>query len=357
MKKIHMLPALILTVAALSLSLHAEEAVYCFQSGDFSEALTGIYLQELPREGSLRLGSRILRAGDVLTREQAEEMIYCNASEGGGAFSFLPITSQGVLETAGFRIPGKKNQPPVAEDSALETYRNLSNMGTLRVRDPEEDALTITILQQPRRGTVTLGERNTFTYTPKKNKVGEDSFTYQAVDGEGNGSREATVTITILKPSDSPRYQDTMGLSCSYSAEWMKNTGIFMAETLGDSCCFQPEKPVSRGEFLTMLLKTLNIPGEAELTAGMEKIPLWLRPYAAAALRSGLTAGLPNWETFEQTITREEAELLSRNALDLPAGAFSEQIPVWLAEEQTEKAPLTRAQAAELLYAVHSHLR
>ena len=62
-----------------------------------------------------------------------------------------------------------------------------------------------------------------FIYTPKKNKVGVDSFTYTATDASGKVSREATVTIQILKPTDARQYTDTVGLDCRFEAEWLKN--------------------------------------------------------------------------------------------------------------------------------------
>ena len=108
--------------------------------------------------------------------------------------------------------------------------------------------MTFTVVRQPKRGSVTIGEDGSFTYTPKKNKVGIDSFTYTAADASGKVSREATVTITILKPTESTQYTDTTGKSCCFAAEWMKNTGIFTGECVAGSACFSPERTVTRGE-------------------------------------------------------------------------------------------------------------
>ncbi|MFR8332989.1 MAG: Ig-like domain-containing protein [Oscillospiraceae bacterium] len=47
-----------------------------------------------------------------------------------------------------------------------------------------------------------MGEDGAFTHTPKKNKVGKDSFSFTATDEAGAVSNEATVTIEILKPLD-----------------------------------------------------------------------------------------------------------------------------------------------------------
>ena len=206
-----------------------------------------------------------------------------------------------------------------------------------------------------------LREDGTFTYTPKKNKVGVDSFTFTAADPAGNVSREATVTVQILKPVDAMQYRDTAGMDCRFSAQWLRNTGLFAGEQVGGQLCFQPEKTVSRGEFLSMLVNLLEIPVE-EVDA-----PDWMQPYLDAAVRSGLVSG---WEpeSFEmnEAITGAEAAVALQNALDLPVGheamTYEEDVPdcaaTYLAVmaangvELEAEAPMTRAEAAQVLYHV-----
>ena len=170
-----------------------------------------------------------------------------------------------------------------------------------------------------------------------------DSFVYTAADPAGKTSREATVTITILKPTDATQYTDTIGKSCRFAAEWMKQTGIFVGETLGESPCFSPEREVTKGEFVTMLVKTLDIPVEQEVThtGYTDEIPTWLQPYLAAAVRSGLTDGLGEQQVFDpdSPITAAEADVLLKNALNREESCIS-----------PEELPLTRAQAACALY-------
>jgi len=241
-------------------------------------------------------------------------------------------------------IRGKEDKAPVAEDSAAETYKNLEITGKLKVSDPEGQRMTYTVTRQPKRGSVTIAEDGSFTYTPRKNKVGVDSFVYTAADPTGKVSREATVTITILKPSDSLQYADTAGRECRFAAEWMRHTGIFVGESLAENPCFSPDREVTRGEFVTMLVKALDIPREEELPVSYtDEIPGWLKPYLAAAVRSGLTAGLPEQEVFgaDAVITQGEAEILLRSALR----ADSQTVFA-----RTADAPLTREQAAQLLY-------
>jgi len=214
---------------------------------------------------------------------------------------------------------------------------------------------------------VLVRQDGSFTYTPKKNKVGTDSFTYTATDEAGNVSREATVTVRIMKPSTSAQYTDTMGHDCRFTAEWLRSTGIFEGENVGGESCFQPDKTVTRGEFLAMVAKTLNIPMDTEVSYAElpESTPQWLKPYLAAAMRSGLTTGLPEEILkIQEAITGAEAAVILQNALDLTVSAEAEDmadVPAWAASSMTAMSEngiklaagqLTRGQLANALYQV-----
>lgn len=356
------------------------DAAYCFQPEDFSqeEALKGICITGLPdpQVGTVLLGSRVLRAGDILTADQLAQMTFAplqTEEDRDAQVTYLPIYDDRVEKSAVMTISirGKTDKAPVAEDSSLETYKNLPNEGKLLASDPEGKELTYTLTRQPKRGTVELRSDGSFLYTPKKNKVGVDSFVYTVTDPAGNVSREATVTVQILKPGDSTQYADTVGSACRFAAEWMKNTGLFVGEQVGGSLCFNEDRVVTRGEFLTMLIKTLDLPvdREAEFTGYTDEAPAWLKPYLAAALRSGLTAGLPVSESGafgqEVAITGGEAAVMLQNAMDLAVSTCTmdgapEAEDAWAAAAVAAMAEngiqlsaseiLTRGQVAQILY-------
>lgn len=335
MKKLRILFWLLALLPVLRLPAFAEEETACFALG---EEVTGVCLTEVAESVQLHLGERRLRAGDVLTAQQAAQVV---ASGEEGQVEYLPVMGTAVQSPVTVTL-GKRSEAPVAEDSTAETYKNLPISGKLKVTGED---LTYTLTRQPRRGTVVLHADGTFTYTPKKNKVGIDSFTFTAANAAGKVSREATVTITILKPGDGETYADTQGLDCQFTAEWLKNTGIFRGETVGEDLCFQPEKCVTRGEFMAMLVKVLDLPVDEELTQTgyTDEIPNWLKPYLAAALRSGLTASLPDQQTFvaDAQMPAREAVLLVDSVLDADQQVLSAFAP---------DTPLTRADAAQLLY-------
>ena len=316
---------LILTV--LSIPAQAAETdsdqVYCFTAEDFSpdEPLVGICITGLPesRTGTVFLGSRVVQPGDILTAEQVEKLTFSpirSEFDSAAQVSYLPIYDGRVAPSATMTIAirGKEDKAPTAQDFSIETYKNLPVENRLKSHDPEGEALTYTVLRQPRRGTVEIHADGSFTYTPKKNKVGVDSFTYPATDPAGKVSREATVTIQIMKPTDDARYTDT----AQFEAEWLRHTGLFEGEKLGKQLCFQPEKAVTRGEFLAMVTKLLGSDAAGTETLN-ESIPSWLQPYYAAALRSGFMTNFPT-EDLNAPISSQEAAVLLQNALELDVG-------------------------------------
>ena len=320
-----LLTAMVLPAAAAEVDC---DAMYCFGTADFStsdDPLRGVCITGLPEPeaGTVMLGSRVVRTGDILAASQLEQLTFTplrREDDCVATIRYLPVYENRVEQTAvaTINIRGKENKAPTAQDSTLETYKNLSNEGKLLAKDPEGEQLTYTLLRKPRRGDVTLREDGSFIYTPKKNKVGVDSFTYTATDASGKVSREATVTIQVLKPTDSKLYTDTAGLDCQFEAQWLRNTGLFAGETVSGQLCFQPEKAVSRGEFVAMVVRCLEIPMEELSYVGVpENAPQWLRPYLAAANRAGLMTGWPENNDFNAPITGAEAAVMLNNALDL----------------------------------------
>ena len=375
--------AAVLCLLSLSFTVTALEvdcdSTYCFTMEDFSddEPLVGICITGLPDSevGTVLLGARVLRPGDILTAEQMAKMTFAplrTEENQEAVVTYLPIYENRVATSATtvISVRGKQDQAPVAQDFAVETYKNLPNQGALKVSDPEGLQLTYSVIRQPRRGSVEVRADGTFLYTPKKNRVGVDSFTFTATDPAGNVSREATVTVSILKPSDASQYTDTLNSASRFEAEWMKNTGLFVGEQIGGSQCFREEKSVSKGDFLVMMVKTLGIPvdSNAVYNGYTDQAPSWLQPYLAAAMRSGLTANLPISETgalgIDEPITGAEAAVMLQNAMDLSVSASAKpvdkEVPDWAASAVMAMndngisikgtTTLTRGEVAVILY-------
>jgi YVTN family beta-propeller protein/VCBS repeat-containing protein len=102
------------------------------------------------------------------------------------------------------------NSPPDARDDAYSTAANTTltvtsaNSALKNDTDANGDKLRVISNTTPAQGTLTMSSTGQFTYVPKANFVGTDSFNYTISDGKG-GTDTATVTITVTavnKPPD-----------------------------------------------------------------------------------------------------------------------------------------------------------
>lgn len=356
------------------------DSEYEFTGTEFGEeaAANGVFITDTPEEDQcgLYLGSRLIRAGDFLPAQALEQLVLRpNRNEDAEVcIAYRPI-SDGTLGDAGtfsVQIASTRDDPPTAEDGKLETYRNIANEGTLTATDPEGQPVTFQIVSFPKRGTVELKENGTFVYTPKKNKVGEDSFTFTATDPAGNVSETKKVKINILKPVDAVTFSD-LDADAQFTALWMRSSGLFGGETLADQLCFCPEKTVTRGEFLVMAMKLADVPPEIGLLtsgfADQDTAPKWMQSYLVSAMRRGLISGMTaesglNFEPNRPITGAEAASIVCSVCKLTPVQQVDSQddtLPVWASvamqtagtagiEMPDASSELTRLEAAKLLY-------
>ena len=333
-----------------------EAGIYCFsrEELDRREGLEGVFLTALPaqEEALVRLGSRVLRAGDAVARDDLSRIRVEPVGGGEAALCFLPFEngSLGEQTVLTFHFEKSEEKPPVALEGELETWRNLPNTGKLRASYGGSGALRFRLEDKPRRGTVELSEDGSFTYTPRKNKVGEDSFSFTVTDEAGNVSAPATVRVTIRKPSDAQTFAD-LDRDAQFEAIWMRETGLFGGETISDRLSFGPERSVSRGDFLAMLMDLEGIAPEIGLPvsafADAEEAAPWLRTYLASALRRGLIEG-ERGETG--LVFRPNEPITQAEAVAMTARVLGSELALPAALSDAPEAPLTRLQAAKLLY-------
>jgi VCBS repeat-containing protein len=104
-------------------------------------------------------------------------------------------------------VDGRNDAPIVANDnySVNEDEQLIVTAATgvlANDSDLEGSPLSASLLSATTNGTVVLNSSGFFTYTPKPNFNGTDSFTYQASDG--SASSTGTVTINVRAVNDSP---------------------------------------------------------------------------------------------------------------------------------------------------------
>ena len=94
------------------------------------------------------------------------------------------------------------NDVPTVDNQTVTVTENIAKEITLIGSDPDGDAITYSIVDQPTDGTVTL-DGTTATYTSNSDTATSDSFTFKANDSEVD-SNIATVTINIIPVDDAP---------------------------------------------------------------------------------------------------------------------------------------------------------
>ena len=266
---------------------------------------------------------------------------------------------------------------PIAQSIDVRVYRGIPYTGTLAAIDREGGEVSFAIAEQPSKGTVTL-DGETFVYTSAKNKTGVDRFTYTATDAAGSTSAPAEVRITIARAKCGVTYDD-MAESAAYTAAVdLAEHGVFVGAQVGSRRFFEPDRAVSRGEFLIACMKLAGLEqADGAISTGFAdelETPAWQQPYLAAAYQSGMISGTPTEEGLvfrpEDTLSRAEAAVMLQKLLRLPgdaavfAGEDASAVPAWaqsavsalseagipLAASDYE-APLTRREAANMLLA------
>ena len=156
--------------------------------------------------------------------------------------------------------------------------------------------------------------------------------------------------MTIRKPTDAQTFAD-LDRDQQFAALWMRETGLFGGELISERLSFGPEQTVSRGDFLAMVMDLEGIEPEIGLQvsafADAEDAAPWLRPYLASALRRGLIQGE---RSAEGLVYRPNEAVTVAEAAALTARVFDTELAIPAACADSPEVPLTRMQAAELLY-------
>ncbi|NRB32875.1 MAG: tandem-95 repeat protein, partial [Rhizobiaceae bacterium] len=135
-------------------------------------------------------------------------------TSGSDSFTYEISDGNGGTATATASITiNAVNDAPVAQDDAFTTAEDAQLIGNVLVdngsgadSDVENDTLTVTpqtAVTTTNGGTLNLLADGSFTYDPAADFNGEDSFTYEVLDGKG-GSDTGTATITITPVPEAP---------------------------------------------------------------------------------------------------------------------------------------------------------
>lgn len=355
---------------------------------DKKASLTGITLDQLPETGAgvLNIGGQPLEPGSCIDATALAGLRFqCaqNPTVTTATLLFTPAFSdrQGERQTTvTLYLLTQENNPPVARNMELTTYKNVAITGYFDAVDGEGDSLTFQLTSTPARGAVTLAEDGSsqFVYTPYENKTGRDSFTYVAIDPAGNTSPEAKVSLRIDKPDTKVTYSDLAGHPVQKAAVRLAEEGVYVGRYVNGRYFFDPDQPVTRAQFLTMAMATAGLEDLEGVTltgfSDDDAIPTWAKGAVSAALKAGVVQGSRDENgapvfRADSSISRAEAAVMLDNLLDItdvPVAVFSAGSGHWAAQsaanlsasgiiraEDAGSVPLsgtlTMADAAEML--------
>lgn len=330
-----------------------------FSTSDFDEILCTkaqfIKIESLPdaASGTLSVRNVPVSVNQIIARDDFKNIVFTPATDAltTATFTFSNATygESEVSASCTVCLLDEINLAPQAGYQSINTLQNVAAFKFLKAADPENDALTYEIVSYPKRGTVTVYENadGYFSYTPKNNFTGKDSFQYVVTDVYGNKSEVSTVEISVSKPENNIYFDDLENHWAHNSAINIAAMGL-MKGTLSDDgkLNFEPDKSVSRGDFLAMALisagKEKDISFVDKTTfADDELIPINIKSYVQYAYDNGIISGYTGENGLavfnsSSPITRAEAAVIVNNILSFPGFDLeydtftdSEDIPTW----------------------------
>lgn len=336
-------------------------SIIAFEQTDFvvktdnKATLNGITLDTLPDPGAgtLCIGGQPVERGSFVDASALAGLRFQSSQDPTTTTTTLLFTpsfssaQETRQSTVTIYLLDQENNPPVARNMELTTYKNVAITGYFDAVDGEGDALTFQLTSTPARGSVTLAEDGSsqFVYTPYENKTGSDSFTYVAIDPAGNTSAEAKISLRIDKPDTKVTYADLEGNPVQKAAIRLAEQGVYVGRYVNGRYFFDPDQPVTRAQFLTMAMSVAGLEDLEGITltgfSDDDAIPTWAKGAVSAALKAGVVQGTRDENGApvfgaSKNISRAEAAVMLNNLLDItdvPVAVFSADSPnYWAAQ-------------------------
>ena len=329
-----------------------------FDRSDFSRALnvsrvSDITLTSVPpaSEGKLLVGNTVLCEGQTVSGSNISLIRFRAASEevSLSSFRFAPDGAPYEVECTLYFLDELNYAPTVSIAPAasldVSTYENVTHFGKLSAYDSDGDTCYFEIVSQPKNGIVVMSENGSgeYVYIPDEGYVGKDKFCYVAHDKYGNYSASAEVSISVSRTSLASSFSDMQNSDAHAAAINMTEAGIMSGTQIGDGYYFQPDRAVSRSEFVVLAMQTLGIKEVNSMRvtdfADDAEIPASMKGYVAAAyeleyiegsFEGGERCFLPN-----ESITKAEAAVIVGRMLEVatpvikPELSDREDIPAW----------------------------
>ena len=328
-----------------------------FESGDFAEfaengSVVSLTVRSLPDEkaGVLKLGALDVFAGQNISAARIDKLKFIPSYAGAEANFTFSVNGKDDIRECVLCSLKTENKAPTAEPVTVYTKQNVTLYSNVNVNDPEGDGVNCAVLLQPSHGLLKISGEGAFSYKPDTNYTGTDSFVCVFEDEYGNAGEPVTVKVKTEMNTSGIVYSDISEDKAEYGAYLLAERGIFTGQRIGEHAYFEPEKTVSRADFIVMAMKAAGYSPNvySPLRDGFtdaSKLTEQQRGYVVTAMSAKVIeaeesdAGLMIRPT--DNITKKEAYAVISSLTDKTVTPVSDGTK-----------PLTRAEAAVLLASV-----
>ena len=234
-----------------TLVVSAENGVLSNDSDPDGDPITAVLL-DAPIQGSITFNA-----------DGSFEYTPNQSSSGLDGFSYEvtdgSLTSSEVI--VALTISTTNDEPVAADDSyTVEKGGNLTIVDVSGVlandSDPDGDALTAEVVDEPQNGTLNLQSNGAFTYSPNADFSGVDTFTYNANDGTTIST--ATVSITVNDPNAfavASNAAAAASVGTVSTTETFDSTAVYQFDSnVDDQLMIQPVDHVSGAQTASVVL-------------------------------------------------------------------------------------------------------
>lgn len=370
--------------------------VLFFNKNDFDsllgENVSDVTVCATPKsyEGVLTLSGVSVHDGQVIPRSELDCLAFSPTGDFEGTASVV-FGKDDITASVNICVVSDTNRAPEGENMTMTTQKNIAVFKSVAVKDPEGDAFEVEIVDYPGHGSIEIVGEGQFVYRPLSGFVGEDSFSYRAIDVFGNVSVVRSVSVNVSKPSSDIYFDDMKNHWAHNSAIKMASTGLMTGEKSDDKLYFNPETDITRGDFLALSLimtgheKDISFVSKT-VFADDSQIPSNIKSYVQYAYDKGIVSGYDNGDgtvNFESdgALTRAQAAVIVGKLLNLSEEVERDSanlrdvsdIPVWASGAVMDLSALgiingneygnfcaekhlTRAEGAHLIFNVASYL-
>ena len=362
-----------------------------FDAYDFDESVgtnvKSIRITSLPDAsvGKLMLDDLYVVKNQIIKREDFASLKFIPRAQSNKECSFHFIPSSGNYEIeCTLKVIREVNYYPITTNGAsVSTWTNkdVSRFGVLDGYDPEGDSLRFEVVSYPKKGLVQITNTKTgdYKYTPYEGVSGKDSFTYRVMDSYGNYSAPCTVNIKIERTKTTLVFDDMSGHKAENAAIEIANTYMSCIKNSDNTHSFEPEKAVTREEFLFLVMRVMgakDVPTISQTRFADDKeISSEYKGYFESAFALGIISGDRKSDGIyvnpKAEITTAEASVIINKIIGASSSntkssfADEDEIPEWAKESIVSleglgiltkengkikpNSPLTRAQTAQIL--------